>query len=99
MPGSNSIHSQRSRLGGHSRWAVTADRTAATEPGRTAFLRTFYDGTPADLPEAVRLQMAESARKAHFARLALKSALVRRARRDAKAAGASDETSGDGRAR
>lgn len=85
-----SIRALRSRVGGYAKWAKTTDRTAATAPARDAFLRRFYDATPTELPDATRLQMAESARKAYFASLALKSALVRRSRSDAKRVTASE---------
>jgi hypothetical protein len=59
--------SQVARIGGYAKWANTADRSAATEAARRAFDRRF-DQYPD--PEA--------ARKAYFARLALKSAQARR---------------------
>jgi len=64
----------------HQSWAATSDRTARTAPGRAALLAKFEDQVDPDrvLPERERLQRAESARKAHFARLALLSAQARR---------------------
>ena len=67
-------------IGAHESWARTPDRAARTAPGRRAFLERFErevdpDGT---LPPAERAKRAESARKAYFARLALKSAQSRR---------------------
>ena len=66
-------------LGAHESWARTPDRTARTAPGRRAFLERFErevdpDGT---LPPEERAKRAENARKAYFARLALKSAKAR----------------------
>lgn len=74
------------RIGGHQSWANTADRSARTTPGRQAFLERFErevdpDGT---LPPTQRAQRAESARKAYFAKLALKSAQTRRRKAAAK---------------
>ncbi len=68
----------RGRLGAytlHSR----RDPRETTAPARAAFLARFEDQVDPDrvLPEAERLRRAESARKAHFARLALKSARAR----------------------
>lgn len=70
------------RVASHTRWSKVRDRAAATAPARKAALERFEkevdpEGT---LPPEVRAQMAESARKAYFARLALKSAQARRAK-------------------
>lgn len=70
------------RLAAHERWARTTDRTAATAPARRALLERFErqvdpHGT---LDPAERARRAESARRAHFTRLSLRSAQVRRAR-------------------
>jgi hypothetical protein len=59
-------------IGGHISWANTVDRSARTRPGREALEARFLreaDGDP------VR---AEHLRKAHYRRLALKSAIARR---------------------
>ncbi len=68
------------RIAANTRWSSCTDRTAATAPARRAFDQRFElqvdpDGT---LPPAERAFRAEHARKAHFARLALKSAQSRR---------------------
>jgi hypothetical protein len=61
-----------SRIGGYEKWAKTADRTAATQAARRAFEKRFEQ-----YPDP------EAARKAYFARLALKSAqAVGRRRRE-----------------
>ena len=59
------------KLGAHASWAVTEDRTARTAPARAALAARFWrrNGDP------VR---AEHLRKAHFLRLAHKSAQARR---------------------
>jgi hypothetical protein len=65
------------RLGAHVSWANTTDRSARTAPGRAAMDAKFLaeaDGDP------VR---AEHLRKAHYIRMALKSAEARRAKRGA----------------
>lgn len=64
----------------HESWAQTEDRTARTAPARKAFLDRFEhlvdpDGT---LSPDERAKRAENAKKAHFQRLALKSAQARR---------------------
>ncbi|MGB3761839.1 MAG: hypothetical protein WA966_01350 [Ornithinimicrobium sp.] len=67
--------SERSQLGkllAHESWASTDDRTARTAPARAAFDRKFLDAAGGDAVRAAHL------RKAHFARLALKSAQARR---------------------
>lgn len=71
------------KLAGHARWATVTDPTAATAVARQAALDRFErqvdpDGT---LDPADRARRAMHARKAYFARLALKSAQARRARR------------------
>lgn len=73
------------RLGAHSRWAQEGDRSAATQPARDGFMRRFEDQVDPDrvLPAEERAKRAESARRAHFQRLALKSAQARRAKRSA----------------
>lgn len=64
------------RLAVHASWANTEDRSARTAPARAAIERRFLDAAGGD---PVR---AEHLRKAHFARLALKSAQSRRKARE-----------------
>lgn len=83
MPQSTRSHAEHvlaSRLGAHISWANTEDRTARTAPARRALDAKFEkladpDGT---LLPAERAKRVESIRKAHYARLALKSAQARR---------------------
>ena len=75
----------RARAAAHQSWANTADPSARTEPGRRAALERFErevdpDGT---LPPEERARRAAHARKAYFARLALKSAQARRRKKAA----------------
>lgn len=90
MPLSPSERKLRAQLAAHTSWAGTSDRTARTAAGRRAFLNTFEQQVDPDgvLEPAERARRAESARKAHFTRLALRSAQARRARavRDGDAA-------------
>ncbi|RQW83563.1 hypothetical protein [Micromonospora globispora] len=83
-------HSQISKLGAHARWAKCDDRSAATLPARQAFDQRFEREVDPDgkLPPHIRAQRAESARKAYFARLALKSAQSRRAAAQGRKGGA-----------
>ncbi len=71
--------SLRARLAAHSKWAHTADPTAATAPARAAFLDRFEREVDPDdvLTPQERARLAKHARKAYFARLALKSAQAR----------------------
>ena len=64
----------------HESWAKTTDRSARTAPGREAFLDRFERQVDPDLvlTPRERALRAEHARKAYFARLALKSAQARR---------------------
>lgn len=59
------------------------DARETTAPARAAFLRRFdaQVDPEASLPPKERARRAEAARRAHFARLALRSARVRRLRR------------------
>jgi hypothetical protein len=70
------------RIGAHESWARTEDRAARTAPARRAFDARFEREVDPDevLPPAERAQRAAHARKAYFARLALKSAKARRQR-------------------
>jgi hypothetical protein len=74
--------SLRGRLAAHESWAVTADPSARTAPARAAFLERFERQVDPDgvLDPAARARRAEHARKAHFARMALRSAQARRKR-------------------
>lgn len=68
-------------IAAHTRWAGIPDRTAATAAMRKAAEDRFEkqvdpEGT---LDPATRAKLAASARKAHFLRMALRSAEVRRA--------------------
>lgn len=66
--------SLRAQIAAHDSWAKTTDRPARTAKARNAFENRFLtqaDGDP---------QRAASLRKAHYARLALKSAQARRRR-------------------
>lgn len=76
---------QIAKLAAHTRWAGTEDRSAATQPARDGLMRKFEDQVDPDrvLPQDERAIRALSARRAHFQRLALKSAQARRAKRTA----------------
>ena len=73
------------RAAAHERWARTADRTAATQAMRDAgpsSISYFERKVDPDnkLPAKQRRAMAESARKAHYTRLALAAARARKAK-------------------
>lgn len=73
-------------IAAHESWARTPDRAARTAPARAALLAKFEaqvdpDGTMLPAERALR---AEHLRKAHFQRLALKSARARRTAKPAK---------------
>jgi hypothetical protein len=75
-------------LAAHVKWAKCEDRTAATAAARKAFADRFETLVDPDgaLDPAERALRAENARKAHYRKLALKSAQVRRARKGGAAA-------------
>ena len=68
------------RLAAHESWANTADPSARTAPARRAMLDRFDRQVDPDgvLAPAERARRAGHARKAYFARLALRSAQARR---------------------
>lgn len=75
----------RAQIAAHTSWANTDDRRARTANGTAALLSKFEREVDPEgiLPPAERARRAESARKAHFARLAFKSAQARRQRKEA----------------
>ena len=92
MPQSNSLtpteRSLRAQIAAHESWANTEDRTARTANARKAALDKFERQVDPnnELGPAERAERAEHARKAHFKRLALKSARARRRSGDNDAA-------------
>jgi hypothetical protein len=72
MPRADSERQLAAAIAAHTKWANCENRTAATAPARDAFYQRFLDEAGGD---PVR---AENLRKAHYARLALKSAASRR---------------------
>lgn len=72
--------SLRAKVAAHASWANTSDRAARTAAARKAALDRFDRQVDPDgvLPPEERTLRATSARKAHFARLALLSARARR---------------------
>lgn len=72
----------RAQIASHESWARTTDRAARTANARKAALDRFEQQVDPDgiLPPAERARRAEHARKAHFLRMAYKSAQVRRRR-------------------
>lgn len=70
------------RAAAFTRWSRTDDRTAATAPARKAHDDRFARQVDPDgiLDPAERARRADMAKRAYFARLALRSAQVRRAR-------------------
>lgn len=72
----------RSQIGAHESWARTEDRSARTHAARLALEEKFVREADPDnkLAPAERTKAAENLRKAHYARMALRSAQVRRRR-------------------
>ena len=70
----------RAKIASHASWANTPNAAARTAPARKAFIERFERQVDPErvLPEAERQRRAESARKAYYAQLALKSAKARR---------------------
>lgn len=80
MTESYAERSMRGRLAAHTRWAQTADRSAATAPARRGLLDRFEREVDPEgqLDPGERQRRAESAKKAFYTRLALASAKARR---------------------
>jgi hypothetical protein len=77
MPASTPSERQLgARIAAHESWANTENRSARTAPARAAQDQKFLDAAHGDPVRAAHL------RKAHFARLALKSAQSRRKARE-----------------
>ncbi|HXH79117.1 hypothetical protein [Nocardioides sp.] len=72
----NSERSQLGKLAAHESWGRCTDRAGRTANARAALDQKFLDEASGDPVRAASL------RKAHFARLALKSAVARRKARD-----------------
>jgi hypothetical protein len=84
MPEAKPRRSLQGRIAAYESWAQTADPTARTAAARAAFLDRFEREVDPEgvLSPTERVRRAEAKRKAYFARLALKSAQARRARRE-----------------
>ena len=69
------------RIGAYRKWSKVTDRSAATEKMRQAFLDRFERQVDPEgkLSPEQRARMAEAAKKAYFAELALKRHRARRA--------------------
>ena len=67
------------RIGAHQLHA-THDSRSITQPARDAFRRRFLDQVDPALPEPERLRRADQLRRAHMARMAMRSAEARRRR-------------------
>ena len=73
----------RSQIAAHTSWANTSDRRERTRKASEAFLERFEREVDPDglLDPEERARRAESARRAYFAALALKSSQARSRRR------------------
>lgn len=72
----------QARLAAYESWAQTRDRKARTAKAQQASMDRFEKQVDPDgeLPPDEREQRAEAAKKAHYQRMALKSAQARRAK-------------------
>jgi len=75
----------RARIAAHTRWANTGDRAAATAAARRAAADRWERQVDPDgvLDPDERARRAEHAKRAHFQRMALRSAQSRARKRDA----------------
>ncbi|WP_280413772.1 hypothetical protein [Nocardia carnea] len=74
----------QARIAAHESWSKTPDRAARTAKARAAMASKFDQVVDPDglLSPEERAYRADQARKAHYTRLALKSAKSRRRRRE-----------------
>ncbi len=82
-----STRALHARLAAHEKWA-THDPVKGTAAARAKFMASFLEKVDAEcpgLPDEERLRRAEHLKKAHYTRLAMKSAEARKADRRAKA--------------
>lgn len=77
-----SDRSQIARIAANTRWAKEPDRSAATQAARDGMARKFDDQVDPGrvLAPEERARRADSARKAHYQRMARRSAQARRAK-------------------
>ena len=75
--------SMRASIAAHTRWAQEPDRAAAMEPALNGMLARFEKQVDPDgvLPPHIRAERAESAKKAYYKALQLKSSRARAAKR------------------
>jgi len=85
VPLSPESRALRGKLAAETSWAKTPDRSARTAPARASspssidyHLAKLDPAVFADATDAQRLAAADSAKKAYYSRLALKSAQARR---------------------
>jgi hypothetical protein len=83
LPAAASDRSTIAKIAANTRWANETDRSAATQPARDGLTRKFENQVDPDrsLPADERAKRVDSARRAHFQRLARKSAQARRGKR------------------
>ena len=72
------------KVAAHESWAKTADRSARTKNAREALNAKFLKMVDPEgrLPLEIRKKMAESAKSAHYRRMAIASARARRGKLD-----------------
>lgn len=80
MPATPTERTLHAKVAAHAKWSKTADLAAATAPARRAFDERFEREVDPDgqLSADERARRADHARRAYFARLALRSAQSRR---------------------
>jgi hypothetical protein len=81
-PRTTNDRSQIAKIAANTRWAHEQDRSAATQAARDGMYRRFEDEVDPErkLSPEERGKRVESARRAYYQRLALKSAQARRAK-------------------
>lgn len=86
MSTTSNERSLQGKLAAHTSWAQTENRSARTLPARQKFYESFERKVDPEgrMSPADRAKAAESARKAFYTQMALKSAKARRRRGSAR---------------
>lgn len=94
MPLTPEQRTLRARLAANIRWSKVRDRAAENAKARAAFIEQFERQVDpnGEMDPVTRARAAENARSAHYARLALRSAMVRAARKAGMAGGGTGDS-------
>ncbi|MGO9352183.1 MAG: hypothetical protein ACLP3C_15670 [Mycobacterium sp.] len=84
MPLTPSERRQRASIAGTTGWLNTEDRSARARHMVRGNYEKYYRATNPNLPDAERAKLAETAWRLHLQRMAFRSAVARRERKEAR---------------